>query len=207
MDAERPVEELVSKGMDYLKKLLATSKEALAEDLYFADKLVSNRRSASLQTIQEIFENVYEEATAAVQSGDFERAAVRMLYIIYETYYYNDIPEEINLLLTHALKVSGGQSVEQAAHTLYEVMDNIMEGDLSGSAFYSCADNPIAGQMMEQAASAAQAMQQKMAEKMSGNDIAELQQKIVEAMTRGDMAEYTRLAGELQQKVMSGLFQ
>lgn len=207
MDAERPVEELVSKGMDYLKKLLATSKEALAEDLYFADKLVSNRRSASLQTIQEIFENVYEEATAAVQSGDFERAAVRMLYIIYETYYYNDIPEEINLLLTHALKVSGGQSVEQAAHTLYEVMDNIMEGDLSGSAFYSCADNPIAGQMMEQAASAAQAMQQKMAEKMSGNDIAELQQKMVEAMTRGDMAEYTRLAGELQQKVMSGLFQ
>lgn len=61
--------------------------------------------------------------------------------------------------------------------------------------------------MMEQAASAAQAMQQKMAEKMSGNDIAELQQKMVEAMTRGDIAEYTRLAGELQQKVMSGLFQ
>lgn len=206
MDAERPVEELVSKGMDYLKKLLATPKEALAEDLYFADKLVSNRRSASLQTIQEIFKDVYEEATEAVQSGDFERAAVRMLYIIYETYYYNDIPEEISLMLTHALKASGGQPLEQAARTLYETLDNIMEGDLSGSALYSCADNPIAGRMMEQAVGAAQAMQQKITEKMSGSDIVELQQKMVEAMTRGDMAEYTRLAGELQQKMMNGLF-
>ncbi len=206
MDAERPAEELVAKGADYLRKLLATPKESLAEDLYFAEKLVSNRRSASLQTIQEVFEDVHEEAAKAVQSGDFERAAVRMLYIIYETYYYNDIPEDISAILTHALKASGGQPLEQAARTLYEAMDNIMDGDLSGSALYSCDGSPAASQMTGQAAAAAQAMQQKMAEKMNGADIAGLQQKMSEAMARGDMAEYARLAGELQQKMMSDLF-
>ena len=45
-----------------------------------------------------------------------------------------------------------------------------------------------------------------MAEAMGGDEIQELQKKMTEAMTRGDMAEYMRLAGELQQKMMSGFF-
>ena len=49
-------------------------------------------------------------------------------------------------------------------------------------------------------------MQQKMAAAMGGGEIQELQQKMTEAMARGDMAEYMRLAGELQQKMMSGFF-
>ncbi len=157
LDAERPIEELVSKGMDYLRKLLDTPKEQLAKDLYFVEKLVSNRRNASLQTIQEVFENVYNEATEAAQSGDFERATVRMLYIIYETFFYNDIPQEISTMLTHALQASGGQPMEQAAHILYETMNNIMEGDLTSNAFSDFANNPL---------KAAQAMQQTVTEKL-----------------------------------------
>ena len=53
---------------------------------------------------------------------------------------------------------------------------------------------------------AAAAMQQKMMKQMADGGIAELQQKMMEAMARGDMQEYMRLAGELQQKMMSNLF-
>lgn len=49
-------------------------------------------------------------------------------------------------------------------------------------------------------------MQQKMVAAMGGDEIQELQRKMTEAMSRGDMAEYMRLAGELQQKMMSGFF-
>jgi hypothetical protein len=49
-------------------------------------------------------------------------------------------------------------------------------------------------------------LQKKLMENMAGSDIMELQQKMTEAMARGDMAEYMRLAGELQQKMMSKLF-
>lgn len=209
MDAERPVEELVSKGMDYLKRLLATPKEQLAEDLYYVDKLVSNRRSASLQNIQEVFKSVYEEATAAMQSGDFERSAVRLLYIFYETYFYNDIPDDISRIMARALQAADGKPVEEASEILYDAMDNIMDGNLdSGLDFIpqAGAGNEAAQQLVEQAAQAAQAMQQKMQEKMAGGDIAELQQKMTEAMARGDMQEYVRLAGELQQKMMNNLF-
>ena len=207
MDAERPLEERVYKGMDYLKKLLSLPKEDLAADLYFADKLVSNRRSASLQQVQEVFKDVYEEAAAAIQSGDFERSAVRLSFIFYETFFYNDLPEDIRAILTQAVKASGGMPVEEASHVLYDAMDNIMEGDLTISVSPDLGlGDAAAQQMMQQATAAAAAMQQKVMEKMANGDIAELQQKMTEAMTRGDMQEYMRLAGELQQKMMSNFF-
>lgn len=208
MDAERPVEEVVSKGTDYLKKLLAMSKEELAKDLYSVDMLVSNRRSVSLQNVQEVFKSVYDESTAALQTSDFERAAVRLLYLFYETYFYNDVPSEISAVIERALKAAGGLPVEQAAKLLYEAIDDIMDGDLtSGMAVSIDSDeNGMAKNLMEQATAAASAMQQKMVEAMGGDDIVALQQKMAEAMSRGDMAEYARLAGELQQKMMSNLF-
>ena len=151
MDAERPVEELVSKGMDYLKKLLATSKEALAEDLYFADKLVSNN-SAQAHPFRPF--KKFLKTYMRKQLLQYNPVTLNVLLYGCYTSFMKPITithtQEINLLLTHALKVSGGQSVEQAVIVPHcEVMDNIMEGDLSGSAFYSCADNPIAGQMMD----------------------------------------------------------
>ncbi len=207
MDAERPVEELVAKGMDYLKKLLAQPKEDLAADFYFAVKLVSNRRSVALQQVQEILKDVYEEAAAAMQSGDFERSAVRLSYIFYETFYYNDLPENIRALLARAVEAAGGKSVEEASGLLYDAMDDIMEGNLDVPDFSALGvGNAAAQQMMQQATAAAAAMQQKMMKQMADGGIAELQQKMMEAMARGDMQEYMRLAGELQQKMMSNLF-
>ena len=208
MDAERPVEELVAKGMDFLKHLQAMPPEKLAEDLYLVDRLVSNRRSASLQDIQEVMKSVYEEANAAMQQGDYERSAVRLMYIYYETFFYNDMPEDVRAMLTEALQKAGGRPVEEASNTLYDVMDDIMEGNIMPQmpAEGLLAGNPNAQQMLQQAAAAAANMQKKMAEAMAGGDVAELQQKMTEAMARGDMAEYARLAGELQQKMMQNLF-
>ena len=206
MDDELPTEELVSKGMAFLNKLLATPKEKLAQYLYYIDKLVSNRRSASLQNIQEVLKAVYEEANAAMQAKDFERSAVRLLYILYETLFYNDIPDDIKSVIVSALEAANGQSVEQASNLLYDAIDRIMDDNLTAT--------PAATQQSDNAATkdepvtkaAVADLQKKLMENMAGSDIMELQQKMTEAMARGDMAEYMRLAGELQQKMMSKLF-
>ena len=206
MDDELPTEELVSKGMAFLNKLLATPKEKLAQDLYYIDKLVSNRRSASLQNIQEVLKAVYEEANAAMQAKDFERSAVRLLYILYETLFYNDIPDDIKSVIVSALEAANGQPVEQASNLLYDAIDRIMDDNLTAT--------PAATQQSDNAATkdepvtkaAVADLQKKLMENMAGSDIMELQQKMTEAMARGDMAEYMRLAGELQQKMMSKLF-
>lgn len=200
MDANLPTEEVVAKGKAFLEKLLAMPKEKLAEDLYFVDILVSTKRRSSLSNVQENFEEVYNEADEAMQSKNYERSAVRILYKFYEGYFYNDMQDDINAVIAKALQKASGKPVEEASEILYAAMDAIMEGDLDGD------EAEIDFSQLQQAVSgmgeAAEQLQQKMSEAMGGNDIQELQQKMMEAMTGGNMEEYYRLVAEMQQKMM-----
>lgn len=203
MDADLPTEEVVAKGRAFLEKLLAVPKEKLVEDLYFVDMLVSTKHRSSLKNMQENFANVYKEATEAIQSENYERSAVRLLYIFYEAYFYNDVQNDINAIIAKALKKAGNQSVEKASEILYDAMDKIMEGDLDDD---DEMDFTAGMEQMQQAIGAmgesvAQA-QQKMAETMGSDDIQELQQKMAEAMMSGNMEEYSRLVLEMQKKIM-----
>ena len=200
MDADLPTSEVVAKGKAFLEKLLATPKEKLAEDLYFVDILVSTKRRSSLKNVQENFLNVYKEATEAIQAENYERSAVRLLYIFYEAYYYNDMQDDINKVIAKALRKAGSQPLEEASEILYDAMDKIMEGDLDDDE-----DMDFASQMQQVAGAMSEAVgqvQQKMAETMGSDDMQELQQKMAPAMMSGNMEEYTRLVAEMQQKMM-----
>lgn len=222
MDAELPTVEVVTKGKAFLEKLVATPKEKLAEDLYFVDTLVSAKMRSSLKNVQEHFADVYKEATEAIQGGNYERSAVRLLYAFYEAYFYNDMQEDLNALLSKALREAGGQPMEQASDILYRAMDRIMDGeldededgedflaglsDLMGKDMGQLAREQLAAQQMaDQANEALQQAQQQMYAAMGGDDMQQLQQRMAEAMMKGDMAEYARLMGEFQQKMMGNL--
>lgn len=215
MDAELPIAEVVAKGKAFLEKLVATSREKLAEDLYFTDTLVSTRRRSSLKNVQENFQSIYKEATEALQSENYERAVVRLLYAFYEAYFYNDMQDDISHVMAKALKEAAGLPLEKAGEILYDAMDRIMEGDLDDDGL-ECLDGLFDAKAVEQAqqqmAQAMQAggegmaqamqMQQKMYQAMAGDDMQQLQQRLAEAMMRGDMAEYGKLLAEMQQKMM-----
>lgn len=203
MDAELPTEEVVAKGKAFLEKLLAMPKEKLAQDLYFVDTLVSTKRRSSLKNVQENFAGVYKEATEAIQSENYERSAVRLLYIFYEAYFYNDMQDDINAVIAKALRKSGNLPLDEASEILYEAMDKIMEGDLDDDDAF---DFTAGIEQMQQAAgnigeAVAQAQQQ-LAQAMGSDGMQELQQKMAEAMMSGNMEEYSRLMVELQQKMM-----
>ena len=197
MDKELPVAELVAKGKAYLEKLLAAPREELARDLYFVDTLISTKRRSSLNNVQENMKDVYREATEAIQAENYERSAVRILYKFYEMYFYNDVQDDLNALVSRALERSAGKSMEEASEILYEALDNIMEGELDADDDEG--GDPLAG-LSEAMAGAAEQMQQ-LASSME-SQVAEMQTKMQEAMMRGDMAEYMRLATEFQQKMM-----
>ncbi len=130
MDRELPVAELTTKGRAVLEHLAAMSDEELAADLYFVDMLVSPKRRSSLANVQENMKDVYEEATQAIEARNFERAAVRILYKFYEMYFYNDVQDDLNAVVVEALKEADGESMEDAAQTLYDALERIMEDDL-----------------------------------------------------------------------------
>lgn len=193
MDKELPVAELVAKGKAFLERLLAMPREEMARDLYFADTLVSAKRRSSLSNVQENLKDVYQEAAEAIQAENYERCVVRILYKFYEMYFYNDVQDDLNALVSRALERSGGKPMEEASEILYEAVDNIMEGELE----VETDDLPDLPGMT---AEAVQQIQQ-MASAME-SEIADMQTKMQEAMMRGDMAEYMRLATEFQQKIM-----
>lgn len=204
MDAERPIVEVVAKGKAFLEKLLATPREKLAEDLYFTDTLVSTKRRSSLKNVQENFQGVYKEAAEAMQSDNYERSAVRLLYAFYEAYFYNDMQDDINRILSKALKAVGGQTVEKASEVLYEAMDRIMDGDLDDDLpdLEGMMGGEDTAEAMQQQMAMAMQMQQKAYQAMAGEEMQQLQQQMAQAMMRGDMEEYTRLVAEIQRKAM-----
>lgn len=192
MDAELPTAEVVAKGKAFLEKLLALSKEELAADLYFVDTLVSTKRRSSLKNMQENFISVYKEATEAIQTENYERSAVRLLYIFYEAYFYNDMQDDINVIISRALSKASGRSMEDASEVLYNAMDKIMEGDLEPDDDDDTLEE-ISSEAIEQMQGMAASLQE---------EIMKAQADMQAAMMRGDMGEYMRLAQELQQKMM-----
>ena len=115
---------------------------------------------------------------------------VRLLYIFYEAYFYNDVQDDINVILSHALEKASGKSMEDASEILYNAMDKIMEGDLEPDE-----DDleEISAEAIEQIQGMAASLQE---------EIMKAQADMQSAMMKGDMAEYMRLAQELQQKMM-----
>lgn len=131
-----------------------------------------------------------KEATEAIHTENYERSAVRLLYIFYEAYFYNDVQDDINVILSHALEKASGKSMEDASEILYNAMDKIMEGDLEPD---EDDQEEISAEAIEQMQGMAASLQE---------EIMKAQADMQAAMMRGDMAEYMRLAQELQQKMM-----
>ena len=199
MDEEGLFAELVAKGSAYLEKLLAMSKEEIAADLYYVDILVSPKRPSSLQNIQDNIKDDFDAATAMMQESNFEPALLILAYRLYQAYAFNDMQNDLNAVIANALRKASEQAPNIAAEILWNAVNNIMEGDLTPDFEDIIADNPAAQAAVEQAGAAMQ-------QALSSTDMQAVQQKMMEAMARGDMAEYMRLAGELQQAVMKGMF-
>lgn len=204
MDEEALYSELVNRGSAYLEKLLAMPKEELAKDLYFVDTLVPPKHPSSLQRIQENMEEDFNTATGLMQQSEFESAMLLMTYKFYQAYAFNAMQDDLNAVIVTALRKASEKTPDVAADILWNAMNNIIEGELVPDIDLEdvTAGNPAAQAAVGMAQAGAAAVQQA----MSSGDMQALQQKMMEAMSKGDMAEYMRLAGEMQQMVMKGMF-
>lgn len=134
LDDDLPTSEQVIRASRQLEDLMARTPDQLASGLYYTQTFMSPKRRSSLQIIQESIEKGFEEATQSMQSGNFERAAIRLWHVIYRAYHHHDMQDDINQVLATALERSGNKPVEQGAKILYEAVSKIMDGDLTQSA-------------------------------------------------------------------------
>lgn len=131
LDDDLPTSEQVIRASRQLEELMSRSTDQLALGLYYTKTFMSVKRRSSLQIIQENIEKGFEEATQSIQSGNFERAAIRMWHVIYRAYHHHDMQDDINHIFATALELSGGKPVEEGAKILYQAVSKIMDGDLT----------------------------------------------------------------------------
>ncbi len=213
MNDERPLEELVDRGAEFLKKLVATPKEELAKDLYTVEMMVSMKQHAPLQVVQEDFETLQEDVTEAMQKRDYDQVAVRIYYSFYRLLVDSDISLLLEYLIITALRESANAPIKEAAEILIKALDRIMDGDVEIAQSDEdededddCEDEEDEDEEALASAHAnVMAAHQKLAEAMSGEEIIAIQRKMDEALKAGDTTEYMRLATELQMRMLSSL--
>ena len=83
-----------------------------------------------MKNIQENFENSYNRATQAFETGDYMTCCLMIVYKFYEMYYYNNVQDDVNAVVVRALEKASAKPWDEAAPILHAAMDNIMEGEL-----------------------------------------------------------------------------
>ena len=180
------------------------TKEELAEDLYFVETFISPKRRSNLKNIQENFEGTYDRATQAFEARDYQTCCLMIVYKFYEMYFYNDVQDDVNTVVTRALTKTSAMPWDEAARILHEAMDNIMEGELDADDddedvdFGTMVNNAFANVDMNQVA---QNMQQAMQQAMQGGmqeylaNVQTLQMQMMQGQI--SVEEYTRRVQEL----------
>lgn len=189
-----PIQEVIARGKTALQQIASISPEQLAQDLYFVETFVSDKRRSNLKNIQDNFERTFDNATAALNADDPMACCVMIIYKFYEMYYYNNVQDDVNAIVAKALQQTSAMPWDKAAPILHAAMEKIMEGELDADDDDAPdAIDPFAGidmqaamaqaQQMQQAAMAqAQAIQAQMAQAMQGIDMGEYMKNIQNMM-------------------------
>ena len=127
-----------------------------------------------------------------------------IVYKFYEMYFYNDVQDDVNTVVTRALTKTSAMPWDEAARILHEAMDNIMAGELDADDddedvdFGTMVNNAFANVDMNQVA---QNMQQAMQQAMQGGmqeylaNVQTLQMQMMQGQI--SVEEYTRRVQEL----------
>lgn len=128
-----PLSEVVNIGKKEIERLQKMSKEELSKDLYFVKIFISTKRRSSLKNIQENFNSTYQKVNNYMEQEDYMAVAVMICYSFYNMYFYNDVQDDINQIVTDAMNRSSAKPWEVAAPILHKAMDQIMKGELASS--------------------------------------------------------------------------
>lgn len=127
---EVPLPEVVSRGREFIRKLRSMEEAELAEGLYLTETFIPEKRRATLKSIQDAFGESAARSAEALERKDYAVCCLATVYKFYEMYYNNDVPTEVDAVVSQALAQSASRPLEEAAPLLDEAMQRIMDGDL-----------------------------------------------------------------------------
>ncbi len=118
--------ELIENGKKVIENIKNTSKEKLSASLYYSATFISAKPIADYDRIRKNFSNIYNKATQSILAGDHMECYLLITYKFYETYYYCNVPKDIDKLIITALETSSAKPFNKAALILYGAMKDII---------------------------------------------------------------------------------
>ncbi|WP_295935882.1 hypothetical protein [uncultured Alistipes sp.] len=169
-----PQTEVIARGKEDIRKLQAIPREQLAASLYFVGTFISDKRRSNLKNIQDNFKETFDNASSYLEAGNDRACYVIAVNKFYEMYYYNNVQDDVNNVVSKALAASSAKPWEEAAPILHEAMRRIMEDELDEETDANELAGNIFGNMdMQAVQDAAQAMQAQMQQAMQGLNMEE----------------------------------
>ncbi len=179
-----PLPEVVAQGKKALAKIKETTKEELAEDLYFVETFISPKRRATLKNIQENMEGTFEKASGYLEQGDYMTCCLMIVNNFYRMFFYNNVQDDVNAVVVKALQATSATPWEEAAPILLQAMEDVIEENLQPD---EDEEDEDAANVFENIAQLQQQAMQQMQQAMQAGGI--------------DMAEYMKNI----QNMMSGM--
>lgn len=130
LNRDLPLAESVCKGKTAIRELQDKSKEEIAKDLFYIETFISAKRRSNLQNIREEYSAAFKKITTYMEAGELKKAGIRMINLLYDIYYQNQVQEDLNHTLEKALSETSAQPWSQAVPLLYDTLENIMLGKL-----------------------------------------------------------------------------
>ena len=128
---DTPLPEVVANGKQAVEYLQNMSKEKLAENLYFIETFIPDKRRSTLKNIQENFKNAYDRVTEGLEQENYLLCCLMITHQFYNMYFHNNLQDDVNTVVVNALKNASAKPFNEAAPILYKALSDIMEGRLT----------------------------------------------------------------------------
>ncbi|MCP4131207.1 MAG: YbjN domain-containing protein [bacterium] len=129
-DTNTPPNELLERIKTMITELKTTyTREKFDESTYIPNFLISVKKRAELPVTKDILQKDFEDAKTNLSQSAHFSSVIIMLYSIYNLFYRNSVPLEIETVLNEGLEKAGGQPYEPASKLLFEAFSKVMEMD------------------------------------------------------------------------------
>ncbi|MBP7279950.1 MAG: hypothetical protein KBA66_00135 [Leptospiraceae bacterium] len=109
-----------------LQELLTYDKQKFDSSLFHPKFLIPIKKRGELPYIQEFMRKTHETMTASFGNKSYMDVTISGLFLIYDLFYKNAIPNEVTAHLEVALEKAGGQDWKTSAEVLYNSISKIM---------------------------------------------------------------------------------
>lgn len=117
---------VVANTKSKLQELLTFDKQKFNESLFHPKFLVPIKKRGELPYIQEFMSKTFETMTASFGNKSYMDVTIAALFLIYDLFYKNAIPNEVTTHFESALEKAGSKDWKTSAEILYNSINKIM---------------------------------------------------------------------------------